>query len=133
MRPRRPEPSGRGGRRSGRAGVLTAALLLGVIAFFAWRGSSRPTETAGWSQVDAYEADARIAPLLCGCAFGAPFEADTSNLAEVLSSKLDAGALLEPQRRAKSELAGMDDAAAEPLMRLFQSASKDKWLSLIHI
>lgn len=127
MRPRRPEPSGRGGRRSGRAGALTAALLLGVIAFFAWRGSSRPTETAGWSQVDAYEADARIAPLLGGCAFGAPFEADTSNLAEVLSSKLDAGALLEPQRRAKSELAGMGDAAAEPLMRLFQSASKDKW------
>lgn len=126
---RRPRSSvqGAGGARSGRAGAIAAVVLVGVIAFFAWRGSERPVEQGGWSLEEQYEADERIAPLLAGCAFGAPFEADTSNLAEVLASKLDSGAQLEPLRRAKIALAGFGEEAQEPLMRLFQSASKDQW------
>ena len=85
----RPEPG-----RAGRAGALAALLLLAVVAFFAWKGSERPEDVGGWTLEEQYEADDRIAPLLAGCAFGAPFEADTSDLAEVLSTKLDAGALL---------------------------------------
>ena len=118
----RPEPG-----RAGRAGALAALLLLAVVAFFAWKGSERPEDVGGWTLEEQYEADDRIAPLLAGCAFGAPFEADTSDLAEVLSTKLDAGALLEPQRRAKAALAAMGEEAAAPLMRLYQSASKDRW------
>jgi len=111
---------------SGRVGVIAALVLVGVIAFFAWRGSERPTEDSGWSVEAQYEADERIAPLLAECAFGAPFEADTSDLPEVLTSKLDTG-LLEPKRRATAVLASLGDEAAEPLRRLFQSATKDQW------
>jgi len=114
-------------RRAGRAGLVAALVLLGVIAFFAWRGSERPVEEGGWTLEEQYEADERIAPLLAGCPFGAPFEADTSNLAEVLASKLDSGAQLEPLRRAKVALAGLGEEAQEPLMRLFQASSRDKW------
>lgn len=115
------------GGRSGRAALAATLLLLGVIAFFAWRGSERAVEVGGWTLDEQYEADERIAPLLGGCAFGAPFEADTSNLAEVLATKLDAGTQLEPKRRATQALAKLGEEAAEPLMRLFQSASKDQW------
>ena len=43
---------------------------------------------------ERYQTDDRVRPLLGDCGFGAPFEADTTDLAEVLASKLDAGALL---------------------------------------
>ncbi len=126
MRPRIDRAGRWGGASSGRIGVVAAVVLLGVIAFFAWRGSERGVEDSGWSVVEQYEADERIAPLLVGCPFGAPFEADTSNLPEVLTSKLDTG-LLEPKRRATAVLASLGEEAAEPLKRLFQTASRDQW------
>lgn len=115
------------GPRSGRAGPIAAVILVGVIALFAWKGSDRPTEPGGMSLAEQYEADVRIAPLLAGCAFGAPFEADTNDLAEVLTSKLDSGAQLEPLRRAKIALAALGPEAQEPLLRLFRSAARDQW------
>lgn len=126
MRPRTDRVRQQAHASSGRVGVIAALVLLGVIAFFAWKGSERPVQEGGLSAAEQYEADGRIAPLLVGCPFGAPFEADTSNLPEVLASKLDTG-LLEPKRRATAVLASLGDEAAEPLRRLFQSATRDQW------
>lgn len=113
--------------RSGRVGLVVALALLGTVFFFAWRGKQGPAAFTEISLEERYEADSRIGPLSYDCGFGAPFEADTTDIAFVLSTKLDAGALLEPQRRAKTDLSNMGQEAAEPLMRLFQSASKDRW------
>jgi len=113
--------------RGGRIGVVVALVLLGVVFFFAWKGSRGAEHVGGMTLEERYEIDDRIHPLLADCGFGAAFEADTTDLVAILVSKLDAGAQRAPQRRAKTDLAKMGERVAEPLMRLFQSASKDRW------
>ncbi len=109
-------------------GIVIALALLGVVFFYAWRTSSGGEEAADALTLDErYALDHRLQPLIADCAYGATFDPDTTHLAEVLASKLDAGAQLEPLRRARTDLAAMGDAAAEPLMRLFQDASRDKY------
>ncbi|MEM1449637.1 MAG: hypothetical protein AAF957_04735 [Planctomycetota bacterium] len=113
--------------QSGRTGIIVAVSLLAVVFYFAWRSSRGPETVGGMTLEERYEIDDRLRPLLADCSFGAAFEADTTDLVQIMVSKLDAGAQLEPQRRAKADLAVAGERAQEPLMRLFQSASKDKW------
>ncbi|MEM9380912.1 MAG: hypothetical protein AAGB93_13245 [Planctomycetota bacterium] len=113
--------------QSGRTGVVVAVSLLAVVFFFAWRSSRGPKTVGGMTLEERYEIDDRLRPLLADCVFGSAFEADTTDLVQIMVTKLDAGAQLEPQRRAKADLAAAGERAQEPLMRLFQSASKDQW------
>ncbi|MEM9799853.1 MAG: hypothetical protein AAGA20_05965, partial [Planctomycetota bacterium] len=113
--------------RTGRVGVIVAVVLLGAVLFFAWRGSRSDVDLGGMTLEERYQVDERLVPLLADCGFGAAFEADTTDLAQILVSKLDEGAQLDPQRRAKTDLAAMGAEVAEPLMRLFQRASKQQW------
>ena len=64
MRPRTDRVRQQAHASSGRVGVIAALVLLGVIAFFAWKGSERPVQEGGLSTAEQYEADGRIAPLL---------------------------------------------------------------------
>lgn len=123
------ERGGRGRRDlagSALGNVAVAAVLLGAVAFFVLRGRGESPPPRPLTLAERYAADERITLLTGGCAFGAPFEFDTSDVPAVLVSKLDAGSQLEPKKRAMAELARMGAAAKEPLTRLFQDASRDR-------
>lgn len=113
-------------RGQGRAGLVLALAVLGGVGWFALRRSAveAPREL---TLAERYAADERIEPLLAGCTYGRPFEADTSAIVELLAAKLNDGAQLEPMRRAKQELANIGAPAARPLRRLFDEASRDIW------
>jgi len=116
------------GHRTGKGlgGLVVALAILGAVAFFGLRRSAAP-EVAEPTLEQRYQADDRIAVLLQPCSYGRPFEGDTSAMVEVLVSKLDAGAQLEPMRRSKQELARIGAPAAPALRRLFDDASRDLW------
>lgn len=113
-----------------RRGRAAAFLLLGVaigVGVLLLRGrEGAPEPSPELTLEERYERDDRIRPLLDDCPFGRPFEADTTDLAAVLVSKLDAKAQREPMRRASEVLARMGDDAAEPLGRLFEDALRDR-------
>lgn len=124
-------PAGRpsaAGRRAGKGlgGLVVALAILGAVAFFGLRRSTEPAAPQPTLD-ERYQADDRIAVLLQPCSYGRPFEGDTSAMVEVLVSKLDEGAQLEPMRRAKQELARIGAPAKLPLRRLYDEASRDMW------
>lgn len=113
-------------RGRGLGGVVVAVAILGAVAFFGVRNAFKaaPPEL---TLRERYEADDRIAVLLEPCGHGQPFEGDTSAMIDVLVTKLDAGAQLEPLRRSKQELAQLGPEVEQPLRRLFDDASRDIW------
>ena len=120
---RSPRPS-----RSGRVGLIVALALLGAVLFFAWRKSaSSDAEAKPLTVEELYRSDRRLVPILQDCQFVGSFDADTTDIPAILASKLDAGAQLEPQRRAKTDLAALGDVAGKPLRRVFDNAMRDEW------
>jgi len=113
--------------RRGRAGAfILVGVAIGVGVLFLRGREGAPEAPAEMTLEERYERDERIRPLLDDCPFGRPFEADTTDLAAVLVSKLDEKAQREPMRRASAVLAEMGDEAAEPLARLFEDALRDR-------
>ncbi|QDV07376.1 hypothetical protein Poly30_29000 [Planctomycetes bacterium Poly30] len=110
-------------------GLVVALALLGGVVFFAWqKSSSVGTDSPKTLTIEElYRQDNRLRPVLAECQFDGVFNADTTDIPAILASKLDAGAQLEPQRRARTDLAAMGDEAAEALRRVFDSAMGDKW------
>ncbi|MEZ6017468.1 MAG: hypothetical protein R3F49_20305 [Planctomycetota bacterium] len=119
-------PSAAAQRGRGLGGLLVAVAILGAVAFFGLRRSLEP-KAPELTLSERYEADARLVPILFPCGEGRPFTGDTSAMIDVLVSKLDAGAQLEPLRRAKQELARLGPEVERPLRRLFDDASRDMW------
>ena len=120
---RSPRPS-----RSGRVGLIVALALLGAVLFFAWRSSAgSDAESKPKTLEEIYRSDRRLRPILQDCQFVGSFDADTTDIPAILASKLDAGAQLEPQRRAKTDLAALGDVAGKPLRRIFDNAMRDEW------
>jgi len=102
--------------------------VLGGVGFFGIRNAMK-SGPPGATLAERYAADDRIAPLLQPCAFGKPFEGDTTAIAEALVSKLGVGAQLEPLRRAKQDLAQMGPEVEAPLRRLFEESSREMFLT----
>lgn len=114
--------------QSGRVGLALALALLGAVLFFAWRKSSSGGGTQKPLTVEElYRQDRRLLPVLQDCQFVGAFDADTTDVPAILASKLDAGAQLEPQRRARIDLAAMGDTAHDALRRVFDNAMVNEW------
>lgn len=106
-------------------GVVIGLILVSTVAFFVLRSTRAKPALEPTSLEDRYRQDERINMLVGGCGFGAPFDVDTTDFAEVLAGKLDAGTQLESKNRAMRELAAMGADALEALTRLYEDASKD--------
>lgn len=127
MNRRHPEANGPGERRSGRGGAfILVGVAIGVGVLFLRGRDEAPEPEPEATLEELYESDERIQPLLEDCPFGKPFEADTTDLAAVLVTKLDAQTQREPMRRSSAVLAAMGDEAAAPLSRLFEDALRDR-------
>lgn len=118
-------------RGAGGIGPIVALLLVGTIAFFVWRSRDKEPEFQPLSLEEQYAQDERLMLLLHPCSFPAAFEADLTDIASVLVSKLDAGAQRDPLRRATQDLAAMGAPAKDALMRLYQARSKDRMQMLV--
>ncbi len=112
-------------------GVVIGLVLVSAVAFFVLRSRQSEPELKPVSLEDRYRQDERLALLINGCGFGAPFDMDTTDFAQVLAGKLDAGTQLESKNRAMRELGAMGARAEEALTRLFEDASTDEMRSKV--
>lgn len=113
--------------RKGRAAIV-ALLATGVVlaALFVRGRGAAPEEPKVLTLEERYRADSRIAHLVDECAWPGAFEVDTTDVVKILTTKLDASAQREPQRRAMAALARLGEEAEEPMTRLFEDALRDR-------
>lgn len=114
--------------RSGRIAVIGLVFVVGIAAVALWpngdKGDDEPADETTTLE-ERYIADRRVGFLTEPCAFVRTFDADTSDIARILTSKLDAGAQREPLRRATQDLAQLGALAEDDLTRLFHDSLAD--------
>ncbi|MEM8711088.1 MAG: hypothetical protein AAGG01_09055, partial [Planctomycetota bacterium] len=125
----RPQITAAHSGRSGKVGLVVALAMLGAVLFFAWRRSAAGSGDGAKPMTveDLYRTDSRVKLILTDCDYEGSFEADTTDVPGILATKLDAGAQLEPLKRARIDLAAMGDRAADALQRVFQNAMGNEW------
>lgn len=101
-------------------------IMVAILAAVIWRGGRDPAEVLV-ALGDRLQADTRIRRLTDDCFIGRPFQQDTSDMTEVLVSKLEMG-MREPLQSATRELAAIGAPAIPALRRLFDQCASDPYL-----